>query len=309
MRASEAKPACHLRAMRALAPPSLLALPAAQAAACSKAQHAGLRVPLRASGSGMHALSAHAARPAAAPAARTRLARRAPCAAALPRAAAAAAPVDELNPPRGDTRGAALLLEDVLLSVGSEDLLTSASLRIEPGECVGLVGSNGCGKSTLLRCVAGKRGVDGGFVAVPPGAPIGYLEQTATSGSGRTVAEEARSRMAATAAAAALATAEAAVASAGDGDAAAAAAALAAARDAYEAAGGAGAERRVASVLDGLGFTRAQWDSPCSTLSGGWQMRVALARLLLSPAGEGAAAGAAGGLLLLVRVRVVACAE
>ena len=48
--------------------------------------------------------------------------------------------------PRGDTRGAVLVLEDVLLSVGPSDLLDgSASLRLEPGETIGLVGNNGCG--------------------------------------------------------------------------------------------------------------------------------------------------------------------
>lgn len=219
----------------------------------------------------------------------------------------------DIDPPRGDTRGAALLLEDVLLSVGPEDLLVGASLRVEPGECVGLVGANGCGKSTLLKCVAGHRQPDAGVVRVAHNAACGYLEQTAVSGSRRTVAEEARSRMGATVAALALRAAEEAAAratAAGDPTAAArAAAAVAAAVDAYEAAGGASAERRVAAVLDGLGFTRAQWDTPCDQLSGGWQMRVALARLLLSPAGEGAtptgAAGdlastsTAGGLLLL----------
>lgn len=215
-------------------------------------------------------------------------------AAAAPAAAPPTADTD-IDPPRGDTRGAALLVEDVLLSVGPEDLLLGAKLRVEPGECVGLVGANGCGKSTLLRCVAGIRQQDGGNIVVDRNAAVGYLEQTAVSGSNRTVLEEAKSRMAATAAAAALARAEAAAASAEPGQAAAAAAAVTAALDAFDAAGGPSAERRVASVLDGLGFTRQQWDTPCSQLSGGWQMRVALARLLLSPAGEGAAAPGAGG--------------
>ena len=192
-----------------------------------------------------------------------------------------------------------LLLEDVLVSVGPDDLLSSASLRVEPGECVGLVGNNGCGKSTLLRCIAGKRDVDAGRVAVSPEVRVGFLEQTGTGGSTRSVLEEARSRMAATAAAAALTEAEACAAAAAPATAAAAAASLQAAQDAFEAAGGASAERRVAACLDGLGFSREQWSMPCSQLSGGWQMRVALARLLLSPAGEGAAAGGGGGLLLL----------
>ena len=55
----------------------------------------------------------------------------------------------------------------------------------------------------------------------------------------------------------------------------------------YDAAGGNEAEKRIANVLDGLGFARSQWDVICDDLSGGWQMRVALARLLLSPAGWG----------------------
>ena len=232
--------------------------------------------------------------------------RRAVRAAAAPAAPPPSADAD-IAPPRGDTRGAALLVEDVLLSVGPEDLLLGASLRVEPGECIGLVGANGCGKSTLLRCIAGIRQPDGGNVLVNQNAAVGYLEQTAVSGSTRTVLEEAKSRMAATAAAAALARAEAAAARAEPGQAAAAAAAVTAALDAFAVAGGPSAERRVASVLDGLGFSRSQWDTPCTQLSGGWQMRVALARLLLSPAGEGAAApgagdaptAAGGGLLLL----------
>ena len=62
----------------------------------------------------------------------------------------------------------------------------------------------------------------------------------------------------------------------------------------FDMAGGYEAEKRISNVLDGLGFARTQWDAKCDDLSGGWQMRVALARLLLSPAGSGEA-----GLLLL----------
>ena len=72
-------------------------------------------------------------------------------------------------------------------------------------------------------------------------------------------------------------------------------------------------ERRVADVLTGLGFAREAWDRPCAALSGGWQMRVALARLLLSPAGDSQSTGINGGFLLLVGsaptpfVRVCVC--
>ena len=51
-----------------------------------------------------------------------------------------------------------LLIDDVLMTVGDRDLLEGATLRLEPGEKVGLVGANGCGKSTLLKTIAGIRG-------------------------------------------------------------------------------------------------------------------------------------------------------
>lgn len=195
-------------------------------------------------------------------------------------------------------------MNDVNVQAGSETLLDGISLRVDPGEKIALVGANGCGKSTLLKCLAGRREVDAGFIAVAVGAELGYLEQTAVSGSTRSVYEEAKSLSIATAATAALEAAQTA-AEAADGmdGSAAAATALQEAQDAYEAAGGATAEKRIAEVLDGLGFKKTQWDTPCNQLSGGWQMRVALARLLLSPAGEGATSGstssAGGGLLLL----------
>ena len=69
------------------------------------------------------------------------------------------------------------------------------SWRLMPGQRVGLVGANGCGKSTLLRCLSGQRKIDNGRLVVGRSVEMGYLEQTAVSGSDRTVWEEARSRM------------------------------------------------------------------------------------------------------------------
>ena len=83
------------------------------------------------------------------------------------------------------------------------------------------------------------------------------------------------------------------------GDGAGAAARWADARERYDAVGGATSEKRASSVLKGLGFSEAVMRARCDTLSGGWQMRVALARTLLSPAGDSREAGVKGGLLLL----------
>ncbi|KAL0040705.1 hypothetical protein WJX79_002387 [Trebouxia sp. C0005] len=200
------------------------------------------------------------------------------------------------NIPRGDTAGANLILENVTVQAGHRDLLEDVSWRLMPGQRVGLVGANGCGKSTLLRCLSGHRRVDNGRLVVGNRVEMGYLEQTAVSGSDRTVWEEARSRMTE------LIEAEAAI------DAASQAASLGskgaddglqAAMDKFEAAGGYDADKRIANVLTGLGFKQEEWNKSCGEFSGGWQMRIALARLLLGPAGQSASSGGQGGLLLL----------
>ena len=190
--------------------------------------------------------------------------------------------------PYGNTSGAALRITDVMLSVGDVDLLTEASVAVMPGQVVGLVGGNGCGKSTLLKCIAGRRSVQDGEIAIAKELEVGYFEQTAVSGSQMTVYEEARSQMhRINAAKAALDAAEKACESTDDVEACKAADSLMDALAEFEAAGGYEAEKRIANVLDGLGFARTQWEVRCDDLSGGWQMRVALARLLLSPAGSG----------------------
>jgi ATPase subunit of ABC transporter with duplicated ATPase domains len=158
------------------------------------------------------------------------------------------------------------------------------------------------GKSTLLKCLCGARGVDAGRLLVSPGASLGYLAQTAVSGSTRSVYDEVRSGMTHLVAAEAALEAAALAAAAGDP---AGADQLADAQDAFEAAGGYTAERTIANVLGGLGFEEHQWQKSCADFSGGWQMRIALARLLLSPAGQAAtsrssSSGSGGGGLLLL---------
>jgi ATP-binding cassette, subfamily F, member 3 len=197
-------------------------------------------------------------------------------------------------------RGAALLMEGASVWRGPAQILHNIDWRIEPNTKWGLVGSNGAGKSTLLQAIVGqvsidKRDNEGAFVAL--GLPrqkrqgsgnrpnsnndeevdedddrgIGYLKQTAVAGSKRTVYEEAASGMRELNAA--RRDMEAAMMHE-DFD------RLDEATSRFEALGGYQQEQKVATVLKGLGFTNVE--QTCDQLSGGWQMRVALARLLLS---------------------------
>lgn len=128
---------------------------------------------------------------------------------------------------------------------------SDVDLQLRPGQRCGLVGANGCGKSTLLKCLTGHRLPDSGRVMLAHGMEVGYLEQTSVSGSDKTVIDEARSRMTA------LIAAEKAL------EVAAQAAAdehpkglqmMEKAQEAFEAAGGYDADKRIANVLSGLGF-------------------------------------------------------
>jgi ATP-binding cassette subfamily F protein 3 len=172
-----------------------------------------------------------------------------------------------------------LRLDDVTLSVGGRDLLIGAALHLHPGDKVGLVGRNGTGKTTLLRAIAGEATLDHGRVVVRGDVVLGYLPQTAVSGSTRSVWDEARSRMASLdALRERLQRAEAAVAAEEEG----AIERYDVAAEAFRIGGGWSADETIGEVLHGLGFTPATWHRTCDTFSGGWQMRIALARLLLS---------------------------
>lgn len=173
-----------------------------------------------------------------------------------------------------------LLMEDVTISRGDRDLMSEVDWRLMPKDRIGLVGPNGAGKSTLLSASCGRIPVMG-KVLVKPGITLGYLVQTAVSGSRKTCWEEASSQMHRLNAAQAALDAAAAACAAGDTSEA-ALNLLAETQDAFGAAGGYNVDEKVASVLSGLGFTPADYKKSCTDFSGGWQMKIALARLLLS---------------------------
>ena len=134
-----------------------------------------------------------------------------------------------------------ITLRDVHKSFGAQTLFDGASLQINYGDRLALVGPNGAGKSTLFRLILGEETPDDGQVVTREGVRIGYLPQETPALSGRSALQE----------------------TLGDETA-----------DPRR-------EAEAKKVLMGLGFRLADFDRPVSAFSGGWQMRVMIARLLL----------------------------
>ena len=178
--------------------------------------------------------------------------------------------------------GAAISIKEFDVWAGSSPLILDVSWSIMPNERWALLGGNGCGKSTLLRAISeAAQGTtfEDGELEVASSLRVGMLEQTAVTGSSATVREEVMSRMSTfQRAKAALEQAEARCTTGSECE----VEALAQAQADFEAAGGYRVEGRVSRVLKGLGFEEGESEQPCSSFSGGWQMRIGLARLLLS---------------------------
>ena len=179
-----------------------------------------------------------------------------------------------------------LRLDDVAKSFGARVLFEGVDLHVAAGDRVGLVGRNGAGKTSLLRIAAGEDEPDGGRRVCGRGTRIGMLRQEIDPASARSVREEAAS---ATAGLAELEreiqALEAEMSRCGQRREAIPddlAERYDRSRAAFEFAGGFEREARVERVLAGLGFATGDLDQPLSSLSGGWRMRVELAKLLLS---------------------------
>ena len=166
---------------------------------------------------------------------------------------------------------------------GKQLIFVEASFQLNPGEKVGLVGPNGSGKTTLFRMIVGEESPDEGDVSVPKKLTIGYFRQDVEEMTGRSVLDEAiagsgragdlhhelealQHAMEDPARAHEM---DSILARFGD------------TQEEYEHLGGYTLEAQAREVLHGLGFEDDQIDGDVGALSGGWKMRVALARVLL----------------------------
>jgi ATP-binding cassette subfamily F protein 3 len=179
-------------------------------------------------------------------------------------------------------------LSELTKSFGDRVLFDHVTWQITDRERVGLCGPNGAGKTTLLRMMAGFDEPDSGAILKPSAMTVGYLPQDGLAHSGRTLIDEATSAF-------------------GDllgmkaemhgleerlGDTSipeaehdAMLARYSDLQDTFRHRDGYSIELKTATVLQGLGFRTSDFARPCETFSGGWQMRIALAKLLLGQPG------------------------
>src|SRR6201990_3299361 len=174
-------------------------------------------------------------------------------------------------------------LDNISKQQGHQILFIEASATLQKGEKAGLVGPNGAGKTTLFRMITGREKPDEGQVAVDRGVTIGYFSQDVGEMSGRSaVAEVMDGAGAVSTVAVELKELEAAMTDpdrAGDMDDIIARYGEVQAR--FEELDGYALETRAREVLAGLSFSQEMMEGDVGALSGGWKMRVALARILL----------------------------
>jgi ATPase subunit of ABC transporter with duplicated ATPase domains len=176
-----------------------------------------------------------------------------------------------------------IALSNIGKQYGRRVLFVDASFQLNPGEKVGLVGPNGAGKTTVFRMIAGEESPDAGELSIPKRTTVGYFRQDVEAMSGRPVLDEA-------------------IAGSGrlgdlhhelidleramsdperSGEMETILASFGEVQHEYQERGGYELEARAREVLHGLGLEDRQIDGDVGELSGGWKMRVAMAKVLL----------------------------
>lgn len=174
-------------------------------------------------------------------------------------------------------------LDNISKQNGKQIVFIEASAALQPGEKIGLVGPNGAGKTTLFRMITGEEAPDEGQVSVDRGVTIGYFSQDVGEMAGRSaVAEVMEGAGPVSAVAAELKALEMAMADPDQADRMdEIIARYGEVQSRFEELDGYALDGRAREVLAGLGFSQAMMDGDVGGLSGGWKMRVALARILL----------------------------
>ena len=174
-------------------------------------------------------------------------------------------------------------LDNIAKQNGHQIVFIEASAALNRGEKVGLVGPNGAGKTTLFRLITGQEQPDEGQVAQDRGITIGYFSQDVGEMAGRSaVAQTMDGAGPVSAIAAELAQLEADMADPGKGNQMEGIIArYGEVQGRFEELGGYALEGKAREVLAGLSFSQEMMDGDVGALSGGWKMRVALARILL----------------------------
>ena len=179
-------------------------------------------------------------------------------------------------------------LANLSKSFGDRVLLDSVSWQIDNRERVGLSGPNGAGKTTLLKMLAGFEEPDSGLVVKPSGLTIGYLPQDGLHHSGRTLIEEAGQAFKTLLDMRAdIATLEDRLAddTVDESEHAGMLSRYSELQESFRRLEGFSVDLKIHTVLRGLGFSKEDMEKPTETFSGGWQMRIALAKLLLGRPG------------------------
>jgi len=175
-----------------------------------------------------------------------------------------------------------IAFSDVSKQYGKQVLFIDASFQLNPGEKVGLVGPNGAGKSTLFRMIMGEEHADDGTVSLPKKLSIGYFRQEVDEMKGRPVLDEAiagSGRLGDLHHE--LADLEKAMGDPEHPDFESALERFGHVQEEYQHLGGYELEAKARAVLHGLGFADEQIDGDVGALSGGWKMRVSMAKVLL----------------------------